>query len=364
MKEIIRKEIKIVKAIDLINKIKTEPEPKYLWKGIPEGSIGLIAGVAKTGKTTFAENLAISLSIGKKEFFGYKMDGIPRKVLFINLEESYKLRSRRNRNQVSKLSRDEFELFCKNYISTPDEFPTFLNKEEDWIILKDYINASEAEIVFIDSLSHMLVGEIEKSSVAQQFIQTFKAYLGSLNKTIIVVHHNVKGNDRPSDQDHIAGSRFILQNFEFALSLSNIPTQIGGNYACMVYNKHIEKDDTTAYLYRMSNNGWVELLGTDNKFNLYRSNKFKADTENRIDGREDATNRNLLYNYMLSQYNQGSTDISTGELKGIFVKNKPSAMSNDTFHKAINKLVDIGKVKKDGKGIYNVTINEDGEKEK
>ena len=72
-----------------------------MWNGIPEGSTGLITGVAKTGKTTFAENLAISLSVGKKEFYGCNMDGIPKKILFINLEENYRIFSRRNEKQIA-----------------------------------------------------------------------------------------------------------------------------------------------------------------------------------------------------------------------------------------------------------------------
>ena len=57
------KKFKITNAIDLINRVKTEPEPKIIWNGITEGSKGLIAGVSKTGKTTLAENLAISIAV-------------------------------------------------------------------------------------------------------------------------------------------------------------------------------------------------------------------------------------------------------------------------------------------------------------
>jgi KaiC/GvpD/RAD55 family RecA-like ATPase len=55
--------VKFTRGIDLIKRVESEPEPNFLWHGIPEGSKGLIAGVAKTGKTTLAENLAMSLSV-------------------------------------------------------------------------------------------------------------------------------------------------------------------------------------------------------------------------------------------------------------------------------------------------------------
>jgi hypothetical protein len=61
--------IKIIKGIDQINEVMKEPIPKVIWGGIPEGSLGLITGVAKTGKTTFAENLAFSIAVGRKKCF-------------------------------------------------------------------------------------------------------------------------------------------------------------------------------------------------------------------------------------------------------------------------------------------------------
>jgi hypothetical protein len=339
--------ITVVKGIDLINLVKQEPEPNFLWKGIPEGSIGLITGVAKTGKTTFAENLAISISVGKKEFFGFKIDGGPRKVLFVNLEESYRLRSRRNQKQISRLSQDELELFSENYISTPVDFPEFINTDDDWNTLREYIIASKAEIIFIDSLTHMFSGKIEDSAPSRKFIENFTEKLSVLNKTIIIVHHNTKGNDRPMDQDSIAGSRVILQFFQYAWGLANIPTSKGGNYLCMLNNKFIEKEDTKALLYKMSADGWVEYISSENKFNLYQ--------QNRKDSRVDNTNKDLIHNYFLNQHSKGSQTISSTELMQNFVSN--DTMSKDTLYKKITALEDDGVVERKEKGIYTIKLN-------
>ena len=65
--------VKFERAIDIINRVKSEPEPNFLWTGIPEGSKGLITGAPKTGKTTLAENLAISMCTGRKEFLGLSL---------------------------------------------------------------------------------------------------------------------------------------------------------------------------------------------------------------------------------------------------------------------------------------------------
>jgi len=360
MKKIDEGKIKVVKLIDLINEVKKEPEPKFIWRGIPENSYGLITGVAKTGKTTFAENLAISISIGKEEFFGYKMDGIPRKVLFINLEEPYRIRCRRNLKQISILNDDEMNHFINNFETTPKEFLDFVNDENDWIRLHNYIKSSDAEVVFIDSLTHMFNGKIEDSSAGRKFTQLYTKYLLDIGKTVIIIHHNIKGNEKPMVQDDCAGSRVILQWFQFLFGMANIPTRDGGNYFCMLNNKYVEKDDSSAYLYKVQSNGWIELLSKCNKYDLYN-----YESKSKQDGRYDETNEDLIYDYMLNQYNQGNQMISTSTLRQDLVDCNSPFMSHDTLHKAKNKLVHKERLEKVSRGMYrinltDITVNNEG----
>jgi len=336
-----KEELKFERGIDIINRVRNEPEPNFIWYGIPEGSKGIITGAPKTGKTTLAENLALSISVGKKELLGFPLEGIAKKVLYINLEESYKLYGRRNSKQLSQLSKKELKLYKENYFCAPNDFPEFLITDEDWVMLRDCIKASKAEVVIIDSLTHMFEGEIERSSVAKKFIEKFRTALKDLDVTTIVVHHNTKGNDGPITQDNIAGSRVILQEFEFALGLANIPTSMGGNYFCMLYNKHIEKDDTTATVYKLNQDGWVEKIGVDNKFNLYKDKN---------DGRTNTLNCDLIYDFVKSQTSQTSQIISTKELNVEFVQN--DTMSRDTLHKSLKKLENEGKIIKAAHGNY------------
>lgn len=336
-------DIKIVKGIELINQVNELPKPKFLWHGIPEESSGLITGIAKTGKTTLAENLAISLCTGRKSFLNHKMDGKPRKVLYVNLEESARLRSLRNNKQLSKLTESQLSLFSENYITTPMNFIEFVNGPEDWELLSHYIRLSGAEVVFLDSLTHMLVGEIEKSSVFQTFVQNYRKYIKNLPITVIMVHHNVKGNDRPIDQSCIAGSRVVSQEFEYAIGLSKIPS--GGNYLSMLYNKHIADDETKAVLYSIDDSGWINYAGQDNKYNLYKD-------YNKKDGRIDDENKNIVYDTMVDLINQGNQTISTSDLKVRLVNGEDKLMSLDTLHNAINKLLDDGKVNKVKRGRY------------
>ena len=333
--------IEMTKAIDLINRVKNEPEPKIIWNGIVEGSKGLIVGVSKTGKTTLAEALAISIATGKEQFAGYPLSGNPEKVLFINLEESYSIRSWRNSKQIATLNDHELELFGNNYYSTPTEFPEFLTTTKDWSTLSEYIDASDANYVFIDSLSHMFEGQIENSTACVEFIKKFREHIMSLNKTIIIIHHNIKGNDRPIDQDCIAGSRMILQEFNYAIGLSNIPTRQGGNYMCMLYNKFIPKDDAKADLYSITASNWVESVGVANKFDLYKDVK--------PDYRFNDDKKNQIYDYIASQSCQYDM-ISSKELQEHFLET--GLMSRDTLFKKLKSLIAEEKLIKDSDANY------------
>jgi RecA-family ATPase len=340
-------EIKITKAIDIINEAKKLPDPIFIWKGIPEGSKGLLTGVAKTGKTTFAENLAISLSVGRKEFFTFEMDGNPRKVLFINLEEKFKFWARRQSNQLKSLTEIELQLFKDNYFCTPVDFPSFFNDEEDWNTLKAYIERIDPEVVIIDSLSHLCIGEIERSSVAQAFVQKFRQYIESPDRTIIIIHHNTKGNQTALEMDKIAGSRIISQEFEYAFSFANIPGSDDQSYMSMVFNKHVPKENSTSYKYKFGNDGWVQNIGVANKYEFYNSTN--------IDYRTVTGNKDKILNSFISKASQDSqgsqtATMTSSELLKCFVDS--GDMSKQTMYANLKALIADNKITKNEKGCY------------
>jgi KaiC/GvpD/RAD55 family RecA-like ATPase len=340
--------IKPVKAFEQIELVSSLAELEYIWDGIPVGSVGIITGVAKTGKTTFVEDLGISLAVGRGECLGRKLIGTPKVVLFMSLEESMFLRSRRGAKQLEELTEDELELFKENYYSVPEDFPTFINTEEDWNKIKEYIDAVNPDVLCIDSLTHMFKGKIEDSQSAQSFFQNFNKYIKKEGRTVIIIHHNIKGTDKVMTMGDIAGSRVISQEFEYAYGFGRIPNSTD-NYSLMLYNKHVELDDKL-YKYKINKNAWLHLSET-----LEASNQI-------VDGRIDNRNKELIISSLLeicSQDSQGSLDnsytITSGELGTKFVET--NTMSKDTMYKNIKILSNLGVVKKDKKGVYTFSQN-------
>jgi RecA-family ATPase len=352
-KEIQSKSFEIRKGIDLINQYEQLPEPKILWNGIIEGACGLITGIGKTGKTTFAENLAISLSCGKNDFYGSVIHGGPRRVLYINLEEKLWRIGRRNKKQIQCLTEEEVSLFCQNYYTAPMGFTQFLNFEEDWINLNKYITQVNPDVLFIDSLTHMFKGDIEKSAHAQEFIQKFKQYVLDKNRTVFIIHHNIKGNEKPPSQANIAGSRVITQEFDFALSFNNIPTSSGGTCSCMLYNKDAEKTSNIGALYEFDKNYWVHKITEGNIFKMYQDAK--------PDGRTSSKNKKRVEDYIFSQGSQGSQTISSTDLHREFVET--NTMSKQTLYTTIDKLIESNLIErsKEAKGNYVILKRNDGD---
>lgn len=348
---------KIVKACELVRMVENEPRPEILWNGIVKGSTGLIVGIGKTGKTTLAENFALSIAVGRTEFFGYPLSGIRQKVLFVNLEEKHTIRTWRTMEQIKLLSDEELLLFEENYISTPKEFPQFMESDKDWQLLHDYIENSEADICFIDSLSHLVQGEIERSKVFVDFIKKFRQYIGSLNKTVIVIHHNTKGNnEKPMGVHSIAGSRVVTQEFDYAIGLSAVPKRGDVSYLCNIYNKFQRNDETDVKLYSIDEYNWVENLGSADVNDLYDNNITK------IDHRIDTTNRDKILQFFIDhKKNLLSTDsmFSTGSLINDIISTKEvqdrfqnKEMQRQTIFDSLKKLAYEGKLIKLGKGKY------------
>lgn len=344
----------VVRAIDLITKFKNEPEPAEIWNGIVEGSKGLLVGVSKTGKTTFAENLAISLAIGSPSFYGKEIKGGPKKILFVNLEENPRMRSSRLKKQISRLNSQEMVLFAENYLTPEEEFIQSVDSDEDWKTLRDCIEESNADIVIIDSLTHLFQGQIESSKECVKFVKKFREYVVSSKKTIILIHHNTKGNDRPIEQDNIAGSRVILQEFEYALGFANIPNS-KDKYSCMLFNKYVEVNSSVATVYKIDKDRWIENISEIEKSVLY-------DSKVKIDYREDSTNKDLIYNYIQSQSSLGSQTVRSSDLMKTFVLNDPKTMARDTLFKSLEKLRNEGKIESSEKGKYQLKMKRDDAK--
>lgn len=161
-------------------KLKFQEQSWVVEDWIPEGLI-MIAGRPKIGKSLMALDLALSVSSS-----GYflKRECARKKVLFFPLEDHP--RRIQHRLKVFEASQDSNIDFCLNL-----EY-----KNNGISKLKKLIDQTNAEVVFIDTLSKLLLGIDQNDHI--QMVSIF----GELNKltqsmgiSLIIVDHHRKSKD-------------------------------------------------------------------------------------------------------------------------------------------------------------------------
>lgn len=265
---------------------ETQPKTTFLWNGIKEKSFGLVFGPSKSGKTIFCENLAMSIAMGKDEFFGYPLDGIPKKVLFVGLEEFWQNRVERNSKQFQELSKEEQLLVGENYRFQPMEFSRLIVKDLDYQNLITTIQDSKAEVVFIDSITRMNLGQLENSADAEKLMQKLRDVCGLLKITLICIHHTPKFRDESITMDKIKGSAVFAQESDFAIGVNC--TSKKNRYIKNVFFRYEADDDEKVKEFEIDSNCWLDYLEEVNEDELIA----------RTDKRRINNKSNVIVNYL------------------------------------------------------------------
>lgn len=324
---------------ELAIQVKHLPPIRKIWGGIDEGSFGIVVGPSKSGKTTFCENLALSLVVGRATFWGRKLYlGKPVKVAFISFEENCRPRFTRCSKQLKALNTADKELVNKNYLLPDCNFSQLIQNDKDWALLESTIKNSNAKIVFIDSLTRMYSGAIEESNVAQKLTLKLRTLSRNLDITIISIHHTTKNYGKPLTTDSIAGSRVINQEADFAIGINITPTN--KTYLKEVFYRYEKQSDSRVIPFIINdNNLWLEPSEWTDEYKMFNS----------IDGRtiENGNIDNLMEYFKSEKQDEIITTESLGKR---FVKTKQ--FSNPTLHSYLKKLVSDEIIVKVAKGAY------------
>lgn len=235
---------------------KTMPPKKMLWSGVVENSFGLVFGPSKSGKTIFCENLAMSIAIGRKSYFDYPLEGVPKKVLFISLEESFGNRLGRNILQFEALNSEEQTLMDENYDIQELDFPQFIVTKENWDNLYELIGVSGAEVVFIDSITRMNHGKLEDGKIAQEIMSRLRIISQELKVTLFAIHHTPKLYGNPITMDSIKGSAVFAQESDFAIGVNR--TDAKHRYIKNVFFRYENDDDEFVKEFAINQDAWLE----------------------------------------------------------------------------------------------------------
>ncbi len=312
-----------------------EPKTNYLWSGVKDKSFGLIFGPSKSGKTIFCENLAMHLAAGKSNYFGYKLDGNPKRVLFVGLEEFWKNRAERNRKQLYSYDEKDRGLISENYISQAIDFDRLIVNNDQWKKLLDLVKSSKAEIVFIDSITRMSPGKLEDSKNAEIVMQQLRNLCYDNGITLFCIHHTPKMQDCPITMDKIKGSAVFAQEADFAIGINCTTNK--ARYMKNVFFRYAPDDDESVKEFNINADTTLNYIG----------DPLEQEMLNRTDRRRDSSNKDQISYYINSNT---SLTYSTDELIGYFESNLD--IKERQIKSNLSILVKEGKILNPKRGLY------------
>lgn len=322
--------------------LKNTPKPKFIWNGIKENSCGIIFGPSKSGKTIFCENLAMSIAVGRKEFFDYKLPGEPMKILFLGLEEYITERFERNKKQYDLLGDEEKLLLEENYLYQPLEFTRFIKNQEQWQGLSDIIEDSEAKIIFIDSLTRMNHGKLENSDTVETIMQNLREISNSLKVTLVCIHHTPKIGDSEINMDSMKGSSTFSQESDFAIAIRRSNKDF--RYMKNVFFRYTSDDFEFVNLFEFDPYLWANKIDEVDEVEIL----------SRSDRRRDNTKRDYIENYI-------NSDTSSTFLTSNLITHFSSELNiKERQIKAyLSELTSNNKISSDKQGVYkSINFNE------
>lgn len=321
---------------ELLQMDHKEPQEEMLWSGIKQGSFGFVFGPSKSGKTIFTENMAMSIAAGKQSFFNEDLKCANNKVLFISLEEFWRARAKRQTLQLNAFNEKQREIILKNYMTQNIDFPKHIISGNEFDVLKDAIEESEASVVIIDSLSRFGSGQIEDSKVAKEIVLPLRDLSYDLGITTMLIHHSTKSYGKVISMESMAGSRIIAQEADFLIGIAK--SSDNTRYLRKVAFRYAPDDYDTVTTFTIDNNCILNIAGEES-FNEIAS---------RYDGRFGSYHKKQLFEYV-----QNSTcPVSIGE---IMAYSDELGISKRTVYDQLKNLKAQGYVENTSKGMYKST---------
>jgi KaiC/GvpD/RAD55 family RecA-like ATPase len=331
--------IKSVPLKELIRRAKLEPPIPFIWNGIKQGAFGFIFGPSKSGKTTFCENLAMSIAACLVDFFGQPITSGTYKVCFISLEEFWTQRTERNTRQADHLSEilgsDDWQ---DNFEAIDEKVPRLINSEDEWQIIENIIVNCKANVVFVDSMSRLYEGSLEESGLAKKICMRLRELSNKLKITLIVIHHTPKQSGKPLSIDSLAGSRILAQESDFMIGIGRTPE--GKRYMKEVAYRYRPENDEFVTVFEMDTDQWITPTVEMPEAALLKES----------DGRTDDTNPEQIFDFIYDKTHSEQGETYAKELMKEFVETEE--VSKQTLYTCLKKLEKAKRITKQGRGVY------------
>ncbi|AFS53110.1 AAA family ATPase [Leptospirillum ferriphilum] len=178
---------------------------------LPEGSVGILGSRPKTGKSTFARCLAVSVASGRP--FLNELEVIQGDVLYLALEENrravvraFKTVTMRGFGMTEEEARETLSHVGLIYGQTPKDF----HKK-----LTDLVETHQPKLIVVDTLIRLLkLQDSNAYSETSAGLEPLLHLAHARNVTVLLLHHTKK-----SDQGDLLGSTGIAASADVVITL-------------------------------------------------------------------------------------------------------------------------------------------------
>ncbi len=203
-----------------------EELPKLLDPIFPKVGLASLVGSSDTGKSTFLRQLALSISLGLKDFVGYNIKPTHNKVIFISTEDDPASTSISIKKPVKKMVKEfkaNFEdLNNIKFIFEVDTNPTSQNnifKRLD----KD-LKKTPVDLIVVDAFTDIFSGDINSSTKVREFLNHFSSISKKHQCLVLFLHHTGKKTHKFSaSKDNVLGSQAFEAKMRVLIELKHFP---------------------------------------------------------------------------------------------------------------------------------------------
>lgn len=205
----------------------------YLIEGLfPKVSVGVFAGSSDVGKSTWLRQLACSISMGKDEFLGFKINAEHKSVIYVSTEDAEDATAVSLKKQFPEISSDDLEGLMFIF-----ETDNLISKLEQTLKVKP------ADCIIIDAFTDLYGGEMNANNKIRNFIESYYDIAKKHKCFLIFLHHTGKRTeDFLPSKNNLIGSQGFEAKTRIAIELRKDLSNPTLRHMCIVKGNYLAED--------------------------------------------------------------------------------------------------------------------------
>jgi RecA-family ATPase len=292
-----------------IDDAKKRPIPNMLFNELwYENELCILFADTNLGKSVLAVQIADSISRGVA-IPGFKLESMPKKVLYLDFELSDKQLEKRCSNNYEnhyKFGSNFYRAELNRDLVLPDKAKTI----EEYLCqsLIEYIEKYNIEVIIVDNLTY-LNSDNEKAKDALVLMKFLNKLTKNNNISILVLCHTPKRYDsKPITNNDVSGSKMLMNFCDSSFAIGRSTQDHSFRYIKQI------KQRNTEHLYH-AENVIICTIGQEDNFLKFEFVEYSSESEHILSVKpNDLEQRDTD---MMNLISEGKSNVEIGKIIGI-----------------------------------------------